>query len=45
MGILVAMIGQIDMESLVDDADKVDPIGSELMSTLFYENVNLHTIL
>ena len=33
------------MELLVDDETKVDPIGSELMSTLLYGIFNLHPIL
>ena len=33
------------MEAFVDDVTKVYPIGNELMSTLLYENVNLHPIL
>ena len=33
------------MKLLLDDVTKVDLIGSELMSALLYENVNLHSIL
>ena len=35
----------IGMESLVDDVTKVNPIRSEFMSTMLYENFNTHTIL
>ena len=33
------------MELLVDDVTKVDPIGSQLISTLLYENFDSNTIL
>ena len=36
---------QVDMESLVDEFNKVYPIVSELISNLLYENVTLHLII
>ena len=38
-------MGHIGVESFVDDVTKVGPIGSNFISTLLYENVNLHPIL
>ena len=33
------------MESMVSGVNKVDPTGSESMSTMLYENINIHPIL
>ena len=40
-----SLIGQIDMESLVDEANKMDPTVRKLMYNQLYENINLHPIL